>query len=312
MRIGQPVAERARYVWWRRSLRRWSATCLIGCATAILSPSWAPAWGSPPTSSRAAKEEAVAQIPFDKLTRETRAKLLGVLEKTSIYRRLPDKAIACDPDMYLFLVRNPEVVVNIWELMGVTNVKLQRVGEYSFACSDGAGTDATVELIYGTHDLHILYAEATYEGPLTGRKLNGRGVMILKSEYKKDEHENVVVESRLDVFMQIDQIGAELVARTLQPLVGKAADVNFEESANFVGRVSEAAEDNGPGMQRLAAKLKNVSPTVRAQFAEVSAVVSERAIMKQEISSRPISDPVEPVAATRPVRPTTPGPQLRR
>jgi hypothetical protein len=313
MRIGQPVAERSRSVLWGRRMRRWSAACLLGCATSFVLPALAPLWASPPTSSRVAKEEAVAEIPFDKLTRETRAKLLGVLEKPSIYRRLPEKTIQSDPDMYLFLVRNPEVVVNIWELMGVTNVKLQRIGEYKFECSDGAGTDGTVELVYGTHDLHVLYAEATYEGPLTGRKLNGRGVMVLKSTYKTDANGNAQVESRLDVFIQIEQLGADLVARTLQPLVGKAADVNFEESANFVGRVSEAAENNGPGMQRLAAKLVRIPAETRTQFAEVSAVVSERAELKRQLAQRPPAlDPTRPAAAAQPPRPKPPGVQMRR
>jgi hypothetical protein len=178
--------------------------------------------------------------------------------------------------MYLFLVRYPEVVVNIWELMGVTNVKLKRVGEYTFECSDGAGTVANVELVYGTRDLHLLYVEATYEGPLTGRKINGRGVMILRAGYKLDPAERHVVDNRLDVFIQLDQVGAELVVKTLQPLVGKAADINFQESATFVSRVNEAAQSNGPGVQRLAARLSNCAPDVREQFADVAAQVALR------------------------------------
>jgi hypothetical protein len=264
---------------WRRYLRRLAWASVVGCAAATALPP-ATFAAAPATSSRQAKEEAVAEIPFDRLKKETQVKLLDVLEKPSIYRRLPEKAIACDPDMYLFLVRYPEVVVNIWELMGVTNVQLKRVGDYTFECSDGAGTVGTVELVYGTQDLHVLYAEATYEGTLTGRKLNGRGVLILKSAYKKDRQDNPIVENRLDVFLQIDQAGAEIVAKTLQPLVGKSADINFEESATFVGRVSQAAESNGPGMQRLAAKLKNIPPDVRTQFAEIAATVNERATLR--------------------------------
>jgi hypothetical protein len=155
-----------------------------------------------------------------------------------------------------------------------------------------------VELVYGTHDLHVLYANASYEGSLTGRKLNGRGVMILKSNYQKDKQGNLLVENRLDVFIQIDQAGAEIVAKTLQPLVGKAADVNFEESALFVSRVSQAAESNGPGMQRLAAKLTSIAPEVRSEFAEVAATVSQRAMARQ--------------AAAQEAKPARTAPQIRR
>lgn len=297
---------------WRRYLRRATSAWVLGCAVTCALPSASVLAATPAggTSSRVAKEEAVAEIPFDRMKAEVRGKLLGVLEKPSIYRRLPEKTIACDPDMHLFLVRNPEVVVNIWELMGVTNVKLKRVGDFTFECSDGAGTDGTVELVYGTHDLHVLYAEASYEGPLTGRKLHGRGVMLLKSTYKKDRDDRTLVENRLDVFIQIDQMGAELVAKTLQPLVGKAADINFEESAIFVGRVSQAAETNGEGMQRLAAKLKNVTADRRAEFAEISAAVSQRAEMRTAVAAQPKpTSGVAPAASQQPVRSA---PQIRR
>lgn len=306
MQRSKQQAGRLACAGWKRLVRRWATAGVVSCAASCLVPEL-PLYAAPTaTASRAAREEAVAEIPFDRLKADVRAKLLSVVEKPSIYRRLPERTIECDPDMYLFLVRYPEVVVNIWELMGVTNVKLQRVGDYTFECSDGAGTVGTVELVYGTHDLHILYAEATYEGTLTGRKVHGRGVMILKSNYKQDKEHRLLVENRLDVFVQIDQVGAELMAKTLQPLVGKAADVNFEESAAFVARVSQAAESNGPGMQRLAAKLKNVAPEVRSEFASVSAIVSQRAAERQQAISAAGAAP--PVARSRPA--TTP--QLRR
>jgi hypothetical protein len=265
------------------------------------------------SNSRADREDALAKIPLKKLKPEVRAKLSAVLDKPTIFRRLPEKTINCDPDMYLFLVRSPEVVVNIWELMGVTNVKLKRVGDFKFECSDGAGTDGTVELIYGTQNMHILYTEATYEGSLTGHKLNGRGVLLLRSEYRKDEVGRMLVDNQLDVFLQLDHVAAEIVARTLQPILGKAADVNFTESATFVGRVSQAAEANGPGMQRLAAKLKNVAPEIRSQFSEISGLVSERATAREQGAALDDDDdgvanlPMAPESA-----PPKKGPQLRR
>jgi hypothetical protein len=159
------------------SRRGWLASWIVCCAGIGILPvsgeAATPA-AAKASTSRSAKEEAIAGIPFDKLKADVRARLSDIVEKPSMYRRLPNQKIHCDPDMYLFLVRYPEVVVNIWELMGVTNVKLKRVGQYAFECSDGAGTVAKVELVYGTRDLHLLYVEATYEGPLTGRKVNGR------------------------------------------------------------------------------------------------------------------------------------------
>ncbi len=313
-------AERAKRSPWRRSVRHWASAWIMGSAVvsgSIASTTLHAAMPNPPkaSTSRADREEAIGEIPFTKLKPEVREKLSTIVERPSIYRRLPSKTISCDPDMYLFLVRYPEVVVNIWELMGITNVKLKRVGEFTFECSDGAGTVGTVEIVYGTQDLHILYCDATYEGPLTGHKLKGRGVMVLKAEYKKDEHDRAHVENHLDVFIQLDQVGAEIIAKTLQPLVGKAADINFHESATFVSRVSQAAETNSPGVQRLAAKLQNCAADVRAQFAEVAGKVGERSadrdIGQVRLEQEREAEAKAPLAATPDVPPKG-KPQLRR
>ena len=53
------------------------------------------------------------------MTAESRRKLMMVCERPTLFRRLPQQSIACDAGLHLFLIRNPEVVVNIWQLMGV-------------------------------------------------------------------------------------------------------------------------------------------------------------------------------------------------
>ncbi|MCE9548364.1 MAG: hypothetical protein K8T25_23060, partial [Planctomycetia bacterium] len=70
------------------------------------------------TTSRAARMDAVRLIPFDKLDADARAKATAVTKANSLFRRLPVETIDCDPKLYLYLVRNPEVVVSIWQLMG--------------------------------------------------------------------------------------------------------------------------------------------------------------------------------------------------
>src|SRR6266699_3796117 len=69
------------------------------------------------TNNRAARDEAVKSIPYDKLSGEMRTRVSTVVNNVSVYRRLPTQSIDCDPDLFVFLVRNPEVVVDIWRVM---------------------------------------------------------------------------------------------------------------------------------------------------------------------------------------------------
>jgi hypothetical protein len=226
------------------------------------------------------RNESIQAIPFDRMNEQVKAKVWRVVSNPSIYRRLPVQTIDCDPDLYVFLVRYPEVVVNIWQLMGVTKVQVKRTGPFTFDAADGVGTVTNVELVYGRPDLHVYYANGAYEGSLFRNRITGRCVIVLRSAFAK-QGDRMRVTVHLDAFVDLDNIGAEILAKTLHPLMGKTADFNFTETAQFMGQVSRASETNGPGMERLAAKLTNIDPAVRQSFAEYTDVVYQRAILRQ-------------------------------
>lgn len=233
-----------------------------------------------PATDRRTRDEAVRSIPFERMTEQVQGRVWDVVSKPSFYRRLPIQTITSDPDMYLFLIRYPETMVNMWQLMGITQVQIQRTGPYTFSADDGQGTTSDVELVYGTHDLHVFLATGTYEGALLRRDIKGRCVLVLSTDYQRAADKTIEVTTRLDVFVKVDNTGIDLLARTLHPIFGKAADYNFAESTRFMGQVSHAAETKGDKMQQLAARLTEVSEPVRARFAQVSHGVHQRAVRR--------------------------------
>jgi hypothetical protein len=227
------------------------------------------------------RDEAIQSLPLADLTAETRRKLMAVCERPTIYRRMPQKSIACDAALHMFLVRNPEVVVNIWQLMGIASMTVERLGPYAWKGNDGAGTTCEVELVYGTDDTHVIYSDGFYEGSLLKNKVTGRCVLLLKSGYAQGPDRRPYVANRLDLFVQIDNLAADVVARTLSPWVGKVADANFHESCVFASKLSQTAEQNGPGVQRLADKLTKVEPPVRDEFSRITQAVQQRAAQRE-------------------------------
>jgi hypothetical protein len=249
------------------------------------------------TGSKKTRKRALASIPFNELKPETRAKLSTVVDKPSIYRRLPITSIDVDPDMFLFLVRYPEVVVNIWQIMGVTQMTVDRNGPFTLKSNDGAGAISNVELVYGTNNKNIYYAEGTYEGPLLKRKLRGSAVMILQTNYERGPNGKPKATNSLDVFVRIENATASLIAKTLNPIVGPTADHNFVESLKFVQRLNETTEQNGVGVQRMANRLTNINDDVRQNFIRVAGVVYQRG---NQTANRPESRPTNagPTART--------------
>jgi hypothetical protein len=252
------------------------------------------------STSRVARDEAVQLIPMDKLSREMRSRVTSVINNTSIYRRLPTQSIDCDPELFEFLVHNPEVVVDIWRVMGITSMTLDRKSSEAFHASDGQGTTGNVEFAYRSPELHVVYSEGMYDGPMYPVKLRGECVMVMKTACVREPNGRPHVVNRLDAFLRIDNIGVELIARTLQPLLGKTADHNFAETSSFVGTLSHTAETNPAGVGRLAQRLPHIDPQTRDKFAELAEHVADNAAAQSALAdSSPKPGPVLPTSARR-------------
>jgi hypothetical protein len=221
------------------------------------------------STSAVARADAARQIPLEKLDAQLRKPVANVVKHAGIFRRLPAAVIPCDHDLYLFLVRHPEVIVNIWQVMGATQVTIQRLADGSYKAADGAGTSCSVRFAHSEDGLHVIYADGAYTGPLFRHPVRAKCVLILKTAYLNAADGRKIVNSRMDCFIHVENSGLELIAKTVQPLVGKTADHNFTESSAFFGMLSRAAQRNNDGVIRLASRLSKIEPQTRQQFADV-------------------------------------------
>jgi hypothetical protein len=238
------------------------------------------------------RKRLIDELPLNRLTPTARQRILSVAQSPTLYRRLPTQAIECDQEMFLFITRNPEVLVGMWDLMGITNVQTVRTGPYQLATEDGSGTKCTVDLIYGDQNLHIYYADGSYDGRLVAKPILGKGIFVLRSRYAGNASGGVTVTGTLDCFVQFDSLGADLVARTLSGIIGRSADHNYVETARFIAQIAAAAKKNPPALMDIAQRLPQVSEPTKQQFADVIATVARRANAQQATTPRRTIKPV--------------------
>lgn len=221
------------------------------------------------TSSRAARKEVIEALPWDELNERATAKLNSVLDDVTIYRRLPTQTIECDPALYRYLITNPDIVVGIWDALGISSVALERQAGGAFLANDGEGTRGRVEFLYAGSTTHIVFATGNYDGPLFHRPVRGDSVMVLRSEYLGGDNMPQRIRCKLDVFVRLEHAGVEMLAKTFQPLVGRVADHNFKETTAFLSSLSYTAAVNPPKVDRITTRLVRVPDNVRAGFSQL-------------------------------------------
>ena len=233
------------------------------------------------TSRREAKEEAIRAIPWRNLSHQQRRAVQGVVRKPSIYRRLPTRVVQCDADLFTFLMQNPEIVADTWRSMGVSKVKIQRIGEHTFRAEDGLGTTGRFSFLDQSWDdkafnRALIYAEGGFEGKPFPHPIRARCVMLMRSGSVVETNGRTYVTARVDSFLDIEQVGVEIVAKTVHPLVVKAADYNFTETLKFVSNFSQAAERNPSGVERFTEKLDQIDDATRDELNRLCRAAADR------------------------------------
>lgn len=237
------------------------------------------------TNSQTVRNEAIAAIPIDKLDAKSQAKVREVLANLTVFRRLPIRVIECDPELYLFAVRHPDVIVGMWETLKLSQLQLRRTGPNNFRVVESDGTTITFEYLYQTYDTHIVYAEGVYTGALANRTVRGSCVCVLKTGYVRETNGRYYITSRLDAFLSVEPGAIEIVAKTLQPIGGRIADSNFVQTLAFVAGLSETAETNPEGLHRLSRRLANIAPEIREQFDQCVDAVAQGAVARLSMES---------------------------
>ena len=217
-------------------------------------------------------------IPWNSLDDRSRKLIREVMDGKTFLRQMPQQVGHCDLEMYDFMISHPDVVVELWELLGVTQISLTEIGTNKYLLKEGTATTSQVEVLYKSKNLCIVYATGEYEAPVLRRKIKGDVVLVLKSRYGRDKAYRPVVQSDLDVYVRIHNPGAEMLAKMLLPVVGKIADSNFEQTVGFVMNVSEAAQEDFEPLLVLAKRMESVRPEVAEEFAFVAEMVFDREI----------------------------------
>lgn len=233
------------------------------------------------TSSRAAHDDAVRLIPWKQMSPASRNTAQFIVKNASIYRRLPTRIIDCDPDLFTFLLQHPEVVIDVWHVMGITQVSLEKSPDGVYRGTDGAGTNGSVRYLFSNwganaQNLAVVYAEGAYTGAPFVTPLKAKSIMLFRSSGMQETNGRHYITVRIDSFVYVEQLGVEVIAKTVQPWINKAADQNVIETLTFVSNFSRTAEKNPQGMQRLAKRLNAVDEPIRNQLISLFYRTAER------------------------------------
>ncbi|MBS0210008.1 MAG: hypothetical protein JSS27_13750 [Planctomycetes bacterium] len=262
---------------------RGSIACrAIALALLVLAGASSAATPNAGSTNRQYRDDAIKAMPLAQLDSEDRARVTAVLENVTLYRHLPTQTIECDARLFQFLIEHPEVVINMWRVMNITDIHVKRLDEVSFDADDHAGTRGKLRYLVRSPHVHVIYGEGKYEGMLLPKPVRGQAVFLLRTSTYLDRQGKPMVQARLDSFVRMEAVTVEVLAKTFQPLVGHVADHNYRETAVFLNRIHKAAQVNPEGLMQLVDQLEGVDEKVASGFNQIADEIGAQAALAEK------------------------------
>jgi len=244
-------------------------------------------------------QASLQKLPWNELSPTAQAKARSVVSGTPLFHRMPRQTVYADPEIYHFLLRHPDVIIGFWEHLGDTQLALYEVKENHYILKETAGTAATVEVLYRTDEICIVYAKGEYRGPLLAKSYQGDVLLVLRTRFVRDEMNEPMVVCDLDTFIQISSLGADVLAKLFFTSLSKVADSNFEVTTSFVGQVSKAAYRNPEALKNAAGEIGSIRQSVCAEFCEIVDRATIRFARRHQSASTLVQQRPQPVEQAR-------------
>lgn len=228
-------------------------------------------------STKAVRKQATSELPMDRLSPDGLRKTQAILKNVGMYRRLPTISFQCEPEVYNYFLKNPDVAVSTWRAMEISQFQLHESGPNQYRADAGDGSMGTVELLFRSPSETLIYCDGAFKSPLLPKPIVARSLMRLQTAFVKEPDGRITSSHTGDVFVEFPSPAVETVAKVIAPVSHSIADRNFKQMTLFVHLMSQAIERHPAWIEQIGNKLEGIPATKKLEFIDVTTRISTQA-----------------------------------
>lgn len=225
----------------------------------------------PGVSSKVIRKQAITGLGVERLSPEAQTKSASVLKNIGMFRRLPTISFECDPDVYAYFLKNPDVAVSTWRAMEISQFQLHETTTNLYRADAGDGSVGNVELFLRTPTETLIHCDGAFKSPLLPKPIIARSLMRVQTSFSREADGRIIATHSGDVFVEFPSTAVEAVAKVISPVSHTIADRNFKQMTLFVHLMSQAMSRHPGWIQQIGNKLEGVTADKKIEFLETAA-----------------------------------------
>lgn len=208
-------------------------------------------------------------VPLEQVAPAFRDGVAEVIRDAHFHRQGKLETFPCNPKLYQKLLNEPPLTLALWQDLGPSPAKLHQEGANRYRGTDGSGTSAAWEFVLRSPRLNVMLCDLEYTGPRGNARLQGRVVLIVRTNYFRENKGELWIKHELEAFVKVDTRGWKAVAVTLKPLIEKLLEDQIQEAGWFVSLMGRLVEVYPDWAISTTQKQSQLSPETRTSFIDL-------------------------------------------
>jgi len=205
-------------------------------------------------------------LPVHRIAPEYRGDVEQVIRNNHFHHRGEPETFPGDPRIYLSLLNDPALTLALWKDLGDSKAQLATVAPGRFQGTDGNGTSAIWDYVLTSPELHVMLCRIDYRSPRSSARLQGRIVLIVRTEYFKEPSGAPWIRHQIEAFVKVDSRGWRTVAKTVRPLIERLLENQIQEAGWFVSLMARLVQTHPDWADQVAGSRGAVLPESRDRF----------------------------------------------
>jgi hypothetical protein len=154
-------------------------------------------------------------IPLNDITGTARDKVRTVAEQPTLITHGPAEAFACQPNVYRWLLDNPEQAARLWRILGAKCADIQKQDENKWGYQDAQGTKVTWGVVLDNGRQRVWYAEGQVKPGMLLPMVQVQAVLLLTYCEGTDNKGRSAMRHQMDLYIKTDSAAVALATRLL-------------------------------------------------------------------------------------------------
>lgn len=164
----------------------------------------------PPTPA-----SSTGKLPIEQIAEPHRQKVRQVIDSATVHGYGPGEAFAGRPDLYHFLLENPDRGVRAWRQLGAPCTEVAALGNGAFSWKDDRGSEVRWQAVYVAEGLRIWFAEGKVRPMQLFPLMPIHAVIVMRYNDRNIGQGRTLLLHQSELFLQTDSKAVALAARMM-------------------------------------------------------------------------------------------------